>query len=58
MSGRPPRMTLKSALFAPHNTQGFSRTERDVAKIRALWQDGYDEGMERLDEVRAFLDGQ
>ena len=45
-------------LFAPHNTQGFSRTERDVAKIQALWQDGYDEGMARLDEVRSFLAGQ
>ena len=32
--------------------------ERDVAKIQALWQDGYDEGMERLDEVRSFLAGQ
>ncbi len=47
----------KVLLFAPHNTQGFRRTERDVAKIRALWQDGYDEGMARLDEVRAFLAG-
>ena len=45
-------------LFAPHNTQGFSRTERDVVKIQALWQDGYDEGMARLDEVRSFLAGQ
>ena len=44
-------------LFAPHDTQGFSRTERDVAKIRALWQDGYDAGMARLDEVRTFLAG-
>ncbi len=47
----------KVLLFAPHNTQGFRRTERDVAKICALWQDGYDEGMARLDEVRAFLAG-
>ena len=45
-------------LFAPHNTQGFSRIERDVAKIQALWQDGYYEGMERLDEVRSFLAGE
>ena len=45
-------------LFAPHDTRGFSRTERDVAKIRALWQDGYDAGMARLDEVRAFLRGE
>lgn len=44
-------------LFAPHDTQGFSRTERDVTKIRALWQDGYDAGMARLDEVRSFLAG-
>ena len=48
----------KVLLFAPHNTQGFHRTERDVAKIQALWQDGFDEGMARLDEVRAFLAGQ
>lgn len=47
----------KVLLFAPHDTRGFSRTERDVAKIRALWQDGYDAGMARLDEVRAFLAG-
>ena len=47
----------KALLFAPHSTQGFHRTERDVAKIRALWQDGYDAGMARLDEVRAFLAG-
>ena len=32
-------------------------TEKDVEKIRALWKDGYDEGMERLDEVQAFLSG-
>ena len=37
--------------------EGFHRTEKDVEKIRALWKDGYDEGMERLDEVQAFLSG-
>ena len=42
-------------LFAPSSTAGFHRTERDVDKIRALWQDGYDQGMARLDEVEAFL---
>ena len=40
-----------------YNTEGFHRTEKDVEKIRALWKDGYDEGMERLDEVQAFLSG-
>ncbi len=44
-------------LFCPGNTQGFSRTERDVGKIRALWQDGYDAGVARLEEVRAFWQG-
>ena len=29
--------------------------ERDTEKIRALWQDGYDAALARLDEVRAFL---
>ncbi len=44
-------------LLAPKNTQGFSRTERDVAKIRALWQDGYDQAAAKLPEIRAFLRG-
>ena len=44
----------KLLLFAPKSTQGFSRTERDVDKIKALWQDGYDQGRARAEEVRAF----
>ena len=47
----------KVLLFAPRDTKGFHRTERDVEKIRALWQNGYDEGLARLEEVRAFLAG-
>ncbi|MFR2334161.1 MAG: DUF6363 domain-containing protein [Flavonifractor plautii] len=47
----------RALLFAPHSTEGFHRTEKDVEKIRALWKDGYDEGMERLDEVQDFLSG-
>ena len=45
----------RALLFAPTSTAGFHRTERDVEKIRALWRDGYDQGMARLDEVEAFL---
>lgn len=41
-------------VFAPTDTKGFSRTERDVKKICSLWQDGYQMGAARLDEVRAF----
>ena len=44
----------KVLVFAPENTKGFHRTEKDVAKIRALWQDGYRHGLERLEEVKAF----
>ena len=42
-------------LIAPTNTQGFSRTERDLAKIKALYQDGYQQAVARQEEIRAFL---
>ena len=41
-------------IVAPQNTQGFSRTERDVDKIRALWQDGYAQGWAIRDTLRDF----
>ena len=44
-------------LFATTSTEGFHRTERDVDKIRVLWQDGYDQGLARLNEAEAFLRG-
>ena len=47
----------KVLLFAPESTAGFHRTERDVEKIRALWQQGRDQALARLDEVEAFLQG-
>ena len=45
----------KVFLLAPKNTQGFSRVERDVEKIRALWQEGYDQAKERMEDIRALL---
>ena len=45
----------KVFLFAPENTQGFSRVERDQQKIQALWRAGYDQADARLEELRAFL---
>ena len=42
-------------LLAPEDTRGFSRIERDVDKIRALWQSGYDQATARMEEIRAFL---
>lgn len=47
----------KVLLFAPKSTVGFHRTEQDIDKIKALWQDGYDQGIARLDEVETFLKG-
>ena len=41
-------------LLAPVTTQGFSRTERDLHKIKALWQDGYDQATARLEELMDF----
>ena len=44
----------KVLVITPESTEGFSRTERDLEKIRALWQDGYFQARRRADEVRAF----
>ena len=44
----------KVLIFAPKSTRGFSRTERDLTKIRAFWNAGRDEAIARIDEVRAF----
>ena len=41
-------------VIAPESTEGFSRTERDVKKIRALWQDGYFAGRRAAEQVRSF----
>ncbi|MCI2056138.1 MAG: patatin family protein [Oscillibacter sp.] len=44
-------------VLAPDCTQGFSRTERDLEKIRALWQDGYFDGHAAASTVRGFWEG-
>lgn len=45
----------KALIFCPKSTKGFSRTERDMDKIRAAWQAGRDEAVERIDAVRSFV---
>lgn len=47
----------KVLIIAPKCTKGFSRTERDVEKIKALYQDGYQQAVSRQEEIRAFLKG-
>ena len=44
----------KLLVITPRSTQGFSRTERDLEKIRALWQDGYFTGRREAARVREF----
>ncbi|SCJ10089.1 Patatin-like phospholipase [uncultured Flavonifractor sp.] len=47
----------KVLIIAPKCTKGFSRTERDVEKIKALYQDGYQQAVAWQEEIRAFLKG-
>lgn len=47
----------KILVIAPKTTHGVSRTERDKDKLLRLWQEGYNTGMERMEEVRSYLRG-
>ena len=42
-------------VFLPYNTEGFSRTEKNVEKIRALWQSGVDQVHAREQALRDYL---
>ena len=44
----------RALVIAPDSTAGFSRTERDLGKIRALWQAGYFAGRDAAESVRAL----
>lgn len=43
-------------ILAPDSTEGFSRTERDCAKIDALWRQGYGHANSRIAEIRDYLE--
>lgn len=45
----------RAFVLCPDDTRGFSRTERDVNKIRALWQQGFDHAGARMDALREYL---
>lgn len=47
----------KVLVFAPESTEGFSRVEKDVVKIHAHWNAGYQEGLARAGEFTSFLNG-
>ena len=42
-------------LFLPYNTEGFSRTEKNLDKIRALWQSGVDQAHARQTLLKEYL---
>ena len=44
-------------LFLPYNTEGFSRTEKNLEKIRAMWQSGVDQVHARQAQLLDYLDG-
>ena len=44
-------------LFLPYSTEGFSRMEKNVEKIRALWQSGVDQVHAREQALRDYLNG-
>ena len=45
----------KALVFAPLTTEGFSRVERDVTRIKTMWEDGHHQGETRMEELVAFL---
>lgn len=45
----------KVLVAAPEDTLGVSRTERDVNKLQMLWGQGYQMGIERMEEIRDFF---
>lgn len=44
-------------VIVPKSTLGVSRTERDTEKLRLLWAEGYQMAIDRLEEIKAFLQG-
>ena len=42
-------------VIAPESTLGVARTERNTEKLRLLWAAGYQTAVDRLEEIRAFL---
>ena len=47
----------KLLVIAPESTLGVARTERDTEKLRLLWAAGYQGAIDRLEEIRDYLQG-
>ena len=46
----------KAMIFAPLTTEGFSRMERDITRIKTMWEDGHHQGETRMTELLEFLE--
>ena len=44
-------------VIAPKSTLGVARTERDTEKLRLLWAEGYQAAVDRMEEIRRYLQG-
>ena len=44
-------------VIAPDSTLGVSRIERDPNKLRLLWAKGYQQTVDRMEEIRAYFAG-
>ena len=45
----------KALVIAPESLHGVGRIEHNGDKLRMLWAEGYQQGMERMEELRAFM---
>lgn len=47
----------KLLVIAPKSTLGVARTERNTEKLRLLWAEGYQEAVDRMEEIRDYFNG-
>ena len=48
----------KVLVFAPETFHGVSRIERDTRQLRMLWADGYQQAVDRMEELRSYWTGE
>lgn len=47
----------KLLVIAPNSTLGVARTERNTEKLRLLWAEGYQQAVDRMEEIRDYFRG-
>ena len=45
----------KALVIAPNSLHGVGRIEHNVDKLRMLWAEGYQQGMENMEQIRSFM---